>query len=132
MPEFVHLMNAQMLLFGSGAPQSLTYQEFLVPTVTIAAYHMLPPGRDPVDYDESEPNRKMEPCTLLIGTFKMHGYLRMASQLHLAKSLEVGRTSFLSLYDVEISNPTLPNLGVMRVPMMLFRPTMVCFGLKIS
>jgi len=132
MPDFVHIFNAQLLVFGAGAVQSATYQELLVPTPQILAYHMLPPAKDAVDYDEAEPNRKMEPCTLLVGTFRMNGHVRMASQFDLCKNLEVNRSSFMSIYEVEISNPALPNMGVIHVPMMLIRPNTVAFGLRTS
>ncbi len=132
MPEFVALFNAQMLVFGGGAPQSSSFNELLVPSAVVIAYHMVPPAKDQLDYDEREPNRKLEPCTLLVGTFRIQGFMRISVQLTIGKSLEVGRTSFLSLYDAEVSNPGLPNLGVMRVPMLLFRPTLVSYGMRTS
>jgi hypothetical protein len=131
-PEFVHLFNAQLLIFGAGAMQTASYQEFLIPTPQIIAYHMVPPAKDPLDYDEAELNRKMEPCTVMVGTFRLHGHARMASQLDLGKNLEVNRSAFLSLYEVEVSNPALPNMGVMHVPILLARPNMILFGLQTS
>jgi hypothetical protein len=132
MPEFVHLLNAQVLVFGGGSVQSMSFQEFLVPTLQIIAYHILPPTKDPVDYDETELNRKMEPATAFVGTFRMSGYVRMANHLDLAKNLEVTRSTFLSFYEVDVSNPGLPNMGTLRVPMMLIRPNAVSFGLRTS
>jgi hypothetical protein len=132
MPEYVHLFKAQVLIFGGGAPTSATFHELLIPTVHIAAFHMQPPAKDPLDFDETEQNRKMEPTTALLGTFRIFGYIRMASQMDLGKNLEINRSMFLSFYDAEISNPLLANMGVIRVPMLLIRPAGVSFGLKTS
>jgi hypothetical protein len=132
MPEYVHLMNAQVLIFGSGAPASASFNEMLIPTAQISAFHMQPPAKDPVDYDESEQNRKMEPVTALLGAFRMFGHMRMATHVDLGKNMEVNRSTFVSFYDVEISNPALTNMGVIRVPFALIRPAHCCLGLKTS
>ncbi|MFZ6027212.1 MAG: hypothetical protein ACOYYS_05805 [Chloroflexota bacterium] len=130
MPEYVHLLKAQALIFGAGTPLSASFHEMLIPTAHVLAFHLQPPAKDPIDYDETEQNRKMEPATLLIGTFRIFGHVRMAAQLDLAKNLDVNRSMFMSFYDAEISNPTLANMGVIRVPMLLVRPAGVNFCLK--
>jgi hypothetical protein len=132
MPEYVHLMNAQALVFGGSAPASITFNEMLIPSHQIGAFHMQPPAKDPLDYDESEQNRKMEPVTVLLGTFRIFGHMRMATQIDVSRNMEVNRSSFMSFYDVEISNPGLPNMGVMRVPFALIAPAHVYFGMKTS
>jgi hypothetical protein len=121
-PEFLGLYNAQVLVFGgpTGIQQS-NYSEYYISTQQILAYHMVPPAKDPADYDPSEPNRKMEPATMLVGTFRFNGLLRMATQSNLNKYLEVARESFLSLYDVEITNPGLPSASALKVAMALGR-----------
>jgi hypothetical protein len=127
-PEFVHLLNAKVLIFGAGSVHSMNFSEYFIPTPQILAFHMTPPAKDPPDYDESEPNRKMEPSSVVVGTFRMNGNFRIASQSDLAKMLEVTHSSFLSFYEVEISSASLPAMGVMRVAMAIVRPTVVCFG----
>lgn len=130
MPEYVHLLKAQVLLFGGATPLSANYHELLIPTSYVLAFHMQPPAKDPIDYDETEQNRKMEPATVLVGTFRIFGHVRMAAQLDITKNLDVNRSMFMSFYDAEISNPILANMGVIRVPMLLIRPAGVSFGLK--
>ena len=121
-PEFVGLYNAHVLVFGgrSGIQQA-SCPEYFIPTQQILAYHLVPPAKDPPDYDPSEPNRKMEPATVLIGTFRFFGNLRMATQSNLSKFLEVARESFFSFYDVEITNPGLPSASALKVPIVLGR-----------
>jgi hypothetical protein len=132
MPEYVHLMNAQVLIFGGGAPASSSFHEMLIPSHQISAFHLQPTLKDPLDYDETEQNRKMEPATALFGTFRIFGHMRMAAQLDVGKNMEVNRSTFLSFYDVEISNPSIPNMGVIRVPFALIRPAHAYLGLKTS
>jgi hypothetical protein len=121
-PEFLRMYNAQVLVFGgqTGIQQS-SYTEYYVPTQQILAYHMVPPAKDPVDYDPSEPNRKLEPAVLLVGTFRFNGFVRMATQSNLSKYLELARESFFSMYDVEITNPGLPSASALKVPLALGR-----------
>lgn len=132
MPEYVHLCKAQALSFYGRAPISNAFDEMLIPTEQIAVFHIQPPAQDPIDYDETEQNRKMEPVTLLVGTFRFVGHIRMAAQLYVAKNLEIERSQFVSFYDIEISNPILPKMGTIRVPMALIRPSYLYFGLKTS
>jgi hypothetical protein len=121
-PEFVGLYNAQALVFGG--PTGLTqasYPEYFIPTQQILAYHLVPPATEPLDYDPSEPNRKMEPAILLVGTFRFNGHIRIATQSKLSKFLELARESFFSFYDVEITNPGLPSASALKVPIVLAR-----------
>jgi hypothetical protein len=122
-PDFVGIYNAHVLTFGSTGIHQASYTEFFVSTSQIMAYHLVPPAKDPPDYDLSEPNRKMEPTTLLIGSFRFNGNLRMATQSKLQRYLEVARESFFSLYDVEITNPGLPSGSALKVPIVLARLT---------
>jgi len=121
-PEFVGLYNAHVLVFGGPTGiQQASYSEYFISTQHILAYHLVPPAKDLPDYDPSEPNRKMEPATLLVGTFRFSGHLRMATQSNISKYLELARESFFSFYDVEITNPGLPSASVLKVPMVLAR-----------
>jgi hypothetical protein len=121
-PEFVGLYNVQVLIFGGPTGiQQASFPEYYIPAQQILAYHIVPPAKDPPDYDPSEPNRKMEPAILLVGTFRFSGNLRMATQSKLSKYLELARESFISMYDVEINNPGLPSASTLKVPLALAR-----------
>jgi len=121
-PEFVGLYNTHVLFFGgSTGIQQASFSEYFIPTLQILAYHLVPPAKDAPDYDPSEPNRKMEPAILLLGSFRFSGNLRMATQSRLNKYLEVARESFFSMYDVEITNPGLPSAATLKVPIVLAR-----------
>ena len=125
-PDFLRLVNCNVLpMAGAGSIQALSFQEYFIATSQVIAYHMLPPAQDPLDYDPTEPNRKMEPISVLLGSFRFDGRLRMASATSVGVHISVAREMFFSLYEVEISNPAIPKLGVIKVPLMLFRPTFV-------
>ncbi len=130
-PEYIRIRNAQIVILGGNGPlQSVSLSDYLVPTLQVLAFHMLPPSKDPVDYDETEKNRKMEPMTFLVGTFRMNASIRMSSNSDIATFLTIIKTTFLSIYELDISNPCLPSMGTMHVPMALIRPAMASFGLK--
>ena len=126
-PNYIHLLNAQVLIFGGGAPKSLSYAEFFLPTQDVVIFHVAPPNSEPLDYAPDEKNRSMDTVSVLLGTFMLKGKVRYSSQTGLGSSLEVARTTWMSLYEVDISNPALPQLA-MHVPMLLMRPTQVSFG----
>ena len=121
-PDFIPIYNVQILIVGGGGPvQQITFPEFHFPCSQILAYHIAPPAKDPPDYDPSEPNRKMEPVALLIGMFRFNGFVRMATQMNLGKYLDITRETYISMYDIDISNPSMPNAGTLHVPMALVR-----------
>jgi hypothetical protein len=126
-PNYIHLLNAQVLVFGGGAPKPLSYPEFFLPVQDVVIFHMAPPNSDPLDYSADEKNRSMDTVNVLLGTFTLKGKVRYSSQTGLGSSLEVARTTWMSFYEVDVSNPYLPQLA-MHVPMMLMRPTQVSFG----
>ncbi len=125
--NFVHLIKPQAILFGNGAPRTLTYSELYVPTKDVIAFHLAPPLADPMDYDANEANRAMEPITALVGTFMIKAKIRISTQTDLGTSLDVMHMKWLSLYDAEICNPNLPQFNL-RVPMLLVNSETVTFG----
>jgi hypothetical protein len=130
-PDHIHLNNAHSLLIVNGNPTKAPFfKELHLPTTQIIAYHLIPPAKDPPDYDPNEPNRKMEPVTLLIGPFRLDGNLRLAGKADLAKYIETAHEMYTSVYEVEISCPSLPTLGVVRVPFMLARMTAAIFATR--
>ena len=127
-PNYLHLLNAQVLVFGGAAPRSLSYSEFFLPTLDVAIFHIAPPNNEPMDYSPDEKNRSMDAVSVLLGTFMLKGKIRFSSQTGMGASLEVARTTWMSLYEVDVTNPLLPQLA-MHVPMLLMRPSQVSFGL---
>ena len=126
-PTYIHLLNAQVLVFGGGVPKSLSYSEFFLPTQDVIGFHVVPPTSEQLDYDPDEKNRSMDAVTVLLGTFLLRGRIRYSSQTGMGATLEVARTTWMSVYDVDVSNPSLPQLAV-HVPMMLVRPLKISFG----
>ena len=128
-PSYMHLLKPQVLVFGGNPVKALSYSEIYYPTTQLIAFHVMPPADEALDYDPGEANRMMQPVDVLAGTFIMKGKIRISTQTELGTSLEVARISWMSLYDVEISNPYLPQMPPMHVPMVLVNPSHVAFGL---
>jgi hypothetical protein len=132
-PNYLHIYNAQVLLLGiSGPAQSIFFQDYYMPNNQISAYHLVPPAVDPVDFDPSEPNRKMELVTILVGGFRFNGSLRMAGQTDLSKYLDLSREPFISIYDVDIINPGIPGMGSIHVAMALVRSRVVTVAARVG
>jgi hypothetical protein len=128
-PQYVHLLDANLLTFGGGTVRSLAYPELYYPSAQIVGFHLAPPAFDPLDYDPNEANRTMASVDVLLGSFVIKGHIRISTQADMGTSLEVARTAWMSVYDAEISNPSLPQMPALRVPMLLISPAHVSFGL---
>jgi hypothetical protein len=128
-PNYIHLIAPQVVSFGGAAPKSFSYSELFVPTARVLAFHLAPPGQDPLDYDASEANRTMQSLNVLIGTFLLKGKLRVSTQADLTTYLDVSRAAWMSVYEASISNPYLPQFNV-QVPMLLVNPSEVSFGIS--
>jgi hypothetical protein len=85
---------------------------------------------EPLDYDPAEADRRMEPVDLLVGTFVMSGKIRISIHTELDTTLESARVSWMSVYEVSITNPYLPQMTALEVPMVLVNPAHVAFGLS--
>ena len=129
-PKYMHLLKAQILVFGGSPVKALSYSQIYFPTTDLIAFHTLPPADEPLDYDPGEPNRMMEPVEMLVGTFLMKGQIRISSQTEVGVSLEMARVAWMSLYDAVITNPYLPQMPPMHVPMVLVNPSHVAFGIQ--
>jgi hypothetical protein len=127
-PRYMHILKPQVLIFGGSPAKALSYSELYFPTSEVIAFHTLPPVEEPLDYEPDEANRTMETVELLVGTFIMKGQVRISAQTEIAVSLEVARVSWLSVYDVWISNPYLPQMPALQVAMVLVNPNHVAFG----
>jgi len=128
-PNYLHVLKPHVIVFGGTPVKSLTFSEIFFPNSQLIGFHTLPPVDEPLDYDTDEANRMMQDVQVLMGTFVVKGKLRISTQTELYSSLEVARVSWLSLYDVEIVNPFVPQMPPMHVPMMLINPVHVAFSL---
>ena len=127
-PKYMHILKPQVIVFGGTPVKPLSYSEIYFPTSQAIGFHILPPADESVDYDAGEANRMMQAVDALVGTFIMKGNIRISTQTELAQSLEVARQSWMSLYDVNITNPYLPQMPPLFVPMVLVNPEHVAFG----
>jgi len=129
-PEFMQLLRPNVLNIGGRTAKSMAFSELYMPTSEILGFHMAPPASDPLDYDESEMNRKMEPVSVLVGPFTFQGTIRVSTQVDLGTSIISARAVWLSIYNVKITCPNLPQMGELHVPMVLVRPRQVIFALS--
>lgn len=132
MPEYLHVLKPQVLVFGSGGIKTLAYQEIFVPTAMVLAFHLAPPAVDPMDYAEDEKNRALAQVIAHIGTFLFKGTLRVSAQTGLASSLEASRTAWLSIYQSEVTNPYLSQMPALQVPLALVNPKQISFAVSPS
>lgn len=128
-PKYMHILKPQILVFGGSPVKAHSYAEVFFPTSEAIAFHSLPPTEEPLDYDPDEANRTMTAIDLLVGTFVMKGKIRISTQTELSTSLEMARVAWMSVYDVSVSNPYLPQMAALQVPMMLVNPNHVSFAL---
>lgn len=122
MPEFITLSDAQFLnIEPNYISPPASHQHIHVPTATILGYHLTPPHRDQLDYDHTEPNRKMVPVTLYLGALQARAVMRIASVSSIRTTLGAVKASFVSLYDLEIYHPNNPKLAPIRANLGYFR-----------
>jgi hypothetical protein len=130
-PDSVCVYNAKWMVISAGAgPRPTVFPSLHIGISQVMAYHLVPPAKEPIDYDESEPNRKMEPVSILFRAFQVNGTLRMAAKSDLAKYIEVTRETFTSIYDAEIICSLMPSLGIMRVPFLMVRQSESMFAAR--
>jgi len=128
-PQYMNILNAHAILFtGKEALRPQSFTELFIPTSKIIAFHIKPPQHDPLDYDPNEPMRKMEPVVALVGAFHFRGFIRMSTQTNLNRYLDVMKETFTTMYDIEITQPNLPAMGVVRTPYTLLRGDSVWFS----
>lgn len=128
-PKYMHLLKAQLLIIAGGPGKALLFSEIFFPTSELIGFHILPPTEEPLDFDPTEGNRMMVEVDSIVGTFNFKGKMRISTQSDVGTSLEVARISWLSLYDVVITNPHLPQMQALHVPMVLVNPARVAFGI---
>lgn len=128
-PDHISLYNAKGMISTGSTPKLLQYSELHVPVPQIQALHLVPPSTEPLDYDPTEPNRRMQAIVALMGSFRMDGCMRLTGSLSLKRYLETTREKFTSLYDVRISNLVITGMAPVTVPFVLVRQEAVIFGM---
>jgi len=128
-PKYMHVLKPQVIVFGGSPVKALSYSEIYFPTSQLIAFHTMPPSDEPLDYEMSEANRMMQDVEVLAGAFVMKGKIRISTQTELASSLEMARVAWMSLYEVTITNPYLPQMPALQVPMALVNPSHVAFAM---
>jgi hypothetical protein len=115
-PDMITLYNSKFLMTTTANSQPVGFREMIVPVTAVYAYHLIPPASDPLDYDPTEPNRIMVPVTILIGSSRISGKMRMTQSSNVKKYLDVTHESYTSIYDAEITNILMASLGKLKVP----------------
>ena len=131
-PESVCLFNAMLLFPESANSRPMTFPEIHIPIVKIAAFHIMPPASDPIDYDANEINRKMDLVTAIVGSFRMDGKLRISQSTDLKKYLEISRENYTPLYEVTISHPSITQMNLPKVNYVLVRQNATAFAHRLS
>lgn len=125
-PKYIHLLNAQMISL-TGSRQTLKLDEAFLPTDEVIAYHVAPGVEIQMDYEEDEPNRHMVPTQVISPSFIIfQGDNRISTQTDFGTTLEVGRTAWLSFYNVTVSTPNMPKMSL-KAEMVLLRPESFIF-----
>jgi hypothetical protein len=128
-PRYIHVLKSQVLVFGGSPMKAMPYEQIYVPTSEVIAFHTLPPADEPLDYDPNEADRKMEAVEIIVGTFVMKGNIRISTHIEVDTSIEAARVSWMSVYDVWVSNPYLPQMPALQIPMVLVNPSHATFAL---
>ena len=126
-PNYLHLLNAQIIR-PDNAAKTVKSDALFVPIGEVIGFHVAPNVEIDLDYEESEGNRRMLPVKVTMGSFLLDGAIRISTQTELKTSLEVSRITWLSLYNISISNTYLAQMKV-QAEMILVRPEKVSFGL---
>jgi hypothetical protein len=129
-PEYIHLFKPTVLHFGSGIVKPLNYAEIYVPVSTVTAFHLAPPANEPLDYEESETNRVLVPVIALSGPFQFKGSVRISTQTELSTSIELAHSSWMSIYDVDVTSPSLPQMQPIHVLLALINPKQVSLAVE--
>ena len=127
--NYLHIHKPQILAFGGPMTKSMISDEMYCPIDKIYGFHLAPPADEPLDYDDSEPNRAMKDANLLLGNFAVKGKFRISTHTDFATAMEVAHAGWLSVYDAEVGPLFVPSFPVMTAPMMLVNPKVVSFGL---
>ncbi len=130
-PDFITIYEGKSLnTTGGGNPKPMSFPEIHLPTKSVLGFHALPPYSDPLDYDPSEPNRRMDPVSVIVGSFRFDALVRLSAITTLGKYIDVTREEFSVLYDLSITCLTVPVLGTMKVPFAIVRQELVTWCVR--
>lgn len=130
-PDYVALFNGQMLMTSSNQlGKTFKRREFHIPSREILAYHLMPPHREELHFDETEMNRKMEPFTAIVGAFHFNSEIRMAEQANLKSFLSVAKSDYLEVANTEVLLPSNPNLQPIITNYALLRREYILFSTR--
>ncbi|HEX7432518.1 MAG TPA: hypothetical protein VF326_02585 [Anaerolineaceae bacterium] len=131
-PDMLCLYNAKLLVTNSGGTtiHPLSLPEIHIPTAQIQAFLIVPPTKDPLDYDTNEPNRRMDPVTVISGAARIDGFMRFATMSNMKKYLEVNKENFSPIYDAEITNLAIPSLRAIHVQHVIVRQSTSMFMVR--
>jgi hypothetical protein len=125
-PRYLHFTKVTVLGMGAGA-RPANYGGLFLPVADVIAFHLMPPATEPLDYEADEKNRVMADMTALVGSFVFSGKMRHSSQMDAAQSLEMQKLPWMSFYEVNISNPSIPQM-TMQAPMVVLAPARIAIA----
>jgi prepilin-type processing-associated H-X9-DG protein len=129
LPNYIHLLKANILFFDGSAPKSLEFNEYYFPIERIIAFHLAPPAIEQLDYNPDASDRTLVDVSLILGEFLLKGKIRLSTRADFATGLELSHMTWLSVYEAEITSPFLAQIPVIHTPMMLVNPRQVSFGI---
>lgn len=129
-PEVLTIYNANSLLTTIAGAKPISSRALYLFTSEVLAFHLIPPQTEPPDYDPTEPNRYMDPVSILVGAFRIDGHMRLSLISNVEKYLDRTREEFTSIYDAKITNIINPAAGVMKVPYLIVRQNAVVYTKK--
>jgi hypothetical protein len=129
-PEYIRLFKPQVIAFGS-VVKSLSYSEIFIPVSMVIAFHLAPPAADSMDYASDETNRIMEPITAQVGTFLFKGKLRISAKAGISTSIELSHSPWMSIYDTDVVNPSMPQMQPIHVPLILINPKQTSIAVEV-
>jgi len=131
-PDLLTIYNAHSLNTSIPGAKPIPSRELYLYTSQILAFHMLPPHEDPPDYDATEPNRYMDPVSILVGTFRIDGHIRLSLISNIDKYLDRTHEEFTSIYDAKIYNIANLSSGVMKVPYLIVRQNTAVYTKRVD
>jgi hypothetical protein len=129
-PNRICLYNGRAVYSSPGqSVRPMHFSEINIAVNQIMMFHLVPPAKDPLDYDPTEPNRRMLPVSALVGNFRVDGHLRIPTISNITRYLDSIHEEFTSLYDAHISNPAIPAFGTIAVSYLILRQETTVFTL---
>ena len=130
-PTYLKIYDAQQLIINSGQTIAPIKAPVLYLQIkNINAYHLMPPITETLDYDPSEPNRKMVPTTAMVGYFRFEGFSRMASFTDMDNYLSSAKAEYMSLYEAKMTCLVMPSIKGMQSPTVYVRQHRTIFTVQ--